>query len=385
MASATRTLSTQTLELSKHIYKGILTYTAEIPEKNTGSDAAEKVVKLLDAAAYLGKGFLTKQLESSTLKEKIVAIQSVSSPSTNLSSLIKAIDQLIFNVQTDLGLFIKKNLPASQRIQEHNDKADAWLDEEDPGHGLADYPVTPEQKQQCRLGRNHVKEIKHFVGPAQFISETSELATCTVSCAAARGYRDYMEDRNLARVITFEAGGVHYLADLMGVFDGHSGVEVVDYVIAQLPVKLKELLNARLKNRPLNDDDLFFCFKDAIKQLHQEVLDKNMKSGTTAVFAFRVIGEENIWTVNVGDSRAFIQRGGRAIAMSVDQKPSYKGEERADLISFQHPNEYALQLIKKGVLFCDKSKYDAVLPEVKRGTKWFSAILALRIKSTACF
>jgi serine/threonine protein phosphatase PrpC len=370
MASATRGLTPQTLALTTRIYKGILTYTAEIPEKNPGSESAEKVAKLLDTATYLGIGICNAQLDPSTLREKTVAIQSLSSTTKNLSQLIEAMNLLIVNVQNDLGLFVKKNLPVSQRIKEHNDKADKWLEQEDSNLGLTNYPFHATERQERKSGRNHVKDKRHLLGPAQFLSETKELASCSVSSTSARGYRDYMEDSNLACMIAFEANGVHYLADLFGVFDGHSGQEVVDYVVSNLPGKLKAGLNTRLKNRPLNDDDLFFCFKDSIKEFHEEVIAKNMKAGTTAVFAFRVIGENRIWTVNIGDSRAFIQRNGRAVPMSIDQKPCYyENNERAEHVLFQNPNEYAKQLTKKGVLFCERSKYDSVLPDVKRGEK----------------
>jgi len=111
-----------------------------------------------------------------------------------------------------------------------------------------------------------------------------------------------------------------------GVYDGHSGMEAVDFVCCNL---LHYFCNHEFfKTDPVK----------ALTEVH-EMMDKNFlskakknnwKSGTTALTA--LLRGNKIYIANLGDSRAVLCRKEKAVALSIDHRPN-RPEETARVIA----------------------------------------------------
>jgi protein phosphatase 1L len=142
-----------------------------------------------------------------------------------------------------------------------------------------------------------------------------------VSYWSERGGRPYQEDRYQAI-----RGGEETTA-LYGVFDGHGGSRAAQYCKEHLlqhaskdPLSLKLDPKEALTNAFFRTDAEFSALARQF----------SFNDGTTAVAALVSAvegGGRRISVANAGDSRAvLVQRGGRAVRMSVDHKPNREDE-----------------------------------------------------------
>lgn len=110
-----------------------------------------------------------------------------------------------------------------------------------------------------------------------------------------------------------------------GLYDGHGGRATVDFVVKVLHMNLE----SHLKNFPAASllDAYKFAYIATDGQLRRQNI---LRSGSTAVTC--VVKEENgkrmLYTGNVGDSRAVLSRGGRAIRLTKDHKASLAEEAK---------------------------------------------------------
>ena len=106
--------------------------------------------------------------------------------------------------------------------------------------------------------------------------------------------------------------------DLFGVFDGHAGLVTAKMcAIKMYPVFCSAFTMA---------DNWEEVATIAFKQLHQYVLDFNLKSGCTAVVAR--VTPKKIFTAHAGDSRALLVREDKVIRMTEDHKPNRLTERK---------------------------------------------------------
>ncbi|CAD6259220.1 unnamed protein product [Miscanthus lutarioriparius] len=108
---------------------------------------------------------------------------------------------------------------------------------------------------------------------------------------------------------------------LFGVFDGHGGAKVAEYV--------KENLFNNLVSHPKFISDTKVAIDDAYKSTDSEFLESDSSQnqcGSTASTA--VLVGDRLFVANVGDSRAIICREGNAIAVSKDHKPDQTDERQ---------------------------------------------------------
>ncbi|MBS0606186.1 MAG: protein serine/threonine phosphatase 2C family protein [Verrucomicrobia bacterium] len=214
------------------------------------------------------------------------------------------------------------------------------------------YPYTPENKAAFSSSRAHSASPLSFAktpGQDQIYSEEKTLSSSTVHVACAQGNRSYMEDRFLAVSLQFQANGKTCTADLFGVFDGHGGSQTVGFVVSSLVRFLQMQLEMRLENKMPNEEDIFFALREAVNQTHQGCMHRQLLGGTTAVFGFKLTDSNEIWTANVGDSSAFLDRHGEAIPMSIEQKPLYLYDASPNEAAPYSPNKYAVELLKRNV------------------------------------
>lgn len=143
-----------------------------------------------------------------------------------------------------------------------------------------------------------------------------------VSYWSERGGRPYQEDRYQAI-----RGGDDEATSLYGVFDGHGGSRAAQYCkehLLQHASKDPRLLKVDPKEVLTN---AFFRTDAEFSALARQF---GFNDGTTAVAALVSAvegGGRRIHVANAGDSRAvLVQRGGRAVGMSVDHKPNREDE-----------------------------------------------------------
>lgn len=111
------------------------------------------------------------------------------------------------------------------------------------------------------------------------------------------------------------------IVGLFGVFDGHGGAKVAEYV--------KENLFNNLVSHPKFISDTKVAIDDAYKSTDSEFLESDSSQnqcGSTASTA--VLVGDRLFVANVGDSRAIICREGNAIPVSKDHKPDQTDERQ---------------------------------------------------------
>ncbi|CAD5331349.1 unnamed protein product [Arabidopsis thaliana] len=134
--------------------------------------------------------------------------------------------------------------------------------------------------------------------------------------ASSAGKRSSMEDFFETRI-----DGINgEIVGLFGVFDGHGGARAAEYV--------KRHLFSNLITHPKFISDTKSAITDAYNHTDSELLKSenshNRDAGSTASTAI-LVGDRLV-VANVGDSRAVISRGGKAIAVSRDHKPDQSDE-----------------------------------------------------------
>ncbi|KIZ03972.1 hypothetical protein MNEG_3991 [Monoraphidium neglectum] len=143
-----------------------------------------------------------------------------------------------------------------------------------------------------------------------------------VSCGFAllRGKRPQQEDYAFTQWSQIPGAPAGEQVGLFGVFDGHGGTNAADYVHGHL-------FNNLLRNENFATDART-AITEAFEQTDSEYLKQHATAtrddGCTAVTA--VLLGERLLVANVGDSRAVLARGGKAVPLSVDHKPNLREE-----------------------------------------------------------
>ncbi|XP_030448857.1 probable protein phosphatase 2C 59 [Syzygium oleosum] len=136
--------------------------------------------------------------------------------------------------------------------------------------------------------------------------------------ASSPGKRASMEDFYETRIDGVDGE----IVGLFGVFDGHGGARAAEYV--------KQNLFSNLIRHPKFISDTKSAIADAYSHTDSEFLksenNQNRDAGSTASTAILV--GDRLLVANVGDSRAVICRGGKAIAVSRDHKPDQTDERQ---------------------------------------------------------
>lgn len=171
-----------------------------------------------------------------------------------------------------------------------------------------------------------IRDKKTTTGGNQYV----RYATCEM-----QGWRNTMEDAKLANI------SLDRDTMLFGVFDGHGGKEVAEFVCRHFCTELlhnksyqQGNLEQALKENFLKMDELIRT-PDGTKEVirisrdlpDNYPVDANTSmliAGCTAVVA--LIRNKTIYVANAGDSRCVLSRNGRAVELSEDHKPDMPGE-----------------------------------------------------------
>lgn len=243
------------------------------------------------------------------------------------------------------------DVKVAHRLEKQNKRAFDLMPKADTPY--RHYPYTVESKASFASLRTQNRSPVKFSNGSyqdQIYSETQSLSSSVVNVVSTQGRKNTMEDRFLGTTLHFQANGKIYSADLFGVFDGHGGSETVEFVVGNLANCLQKQLERRLQDKAPNDDDIFYVLREAAIMAHQECVSRELRGGTTAIFGFKLTDSHEIWTANVGDSSAILNRTGEAIPMSIEQKPLYLHDSSEEDAASYGPNKYAKDLLKKDVL-----------------------------------
>lgn len=129
--------------------------------------------------------------------------------------------------------------------------------------------------------------------------------------AHMQGRRREMEDTHLVEEFTYKKGDETHKAEVFAIFDGHGGDMAAKFSAAHLSSYLTKHLEAQ--ESPWN------AFKLALVNLSEDFSAQCKKSGCTATIAVKM--EEELWIINVGDSRTLIDNGGKVIQATEDAEP----------------------------------------------------------------
>jgi len=131
-----------------------------------------------------------------------------------------------------------------------------------------------------------------------------------------QGWRASMEDAHFAIPALSGPGWEGTAA--FGVLDGHGGADVAEYCASVLP----QMIGAQPSSDPQNA--LLASFFKVDERMREIPGLNSDDQGCTAVVC--CVTKEHIVVANAGDSRAVLCRGGRAVALSEDHKPSLRRE-----------------------------------------------------------
>lgn len=161
---------------------------------------------------------------------------------------------------------------------------------------------------------------------------TAESLGLRVHAESWPGLKKTLQDRYVSDE-AMEELGVYF-----GVFDGHGGTQVADHAAKQLHKNIMSHFRQKQVQPASRDEKIRSAIKDAFVQTDKEVLSmaerkKFEQVGSTAVCAL-LHGNPKLGTAlrlvipNLGDSRAVLCRGGQAVAVSEDHKPTRVDEKK---------------------------------------------------------
>lgn len=153
-------------------------------------------------------------------------------------------------------------------------------------------------------------------------SESYSSDTMHYSACSMQGWRRNQEDAHIAnlRLPNGEA--------IFGVFDGHGGEQVAQFVekkFVEVFTKLPEYKEKRY------EDALKACFIKMDEMMnsslsHDQITAYSMSTGCTSCVA--LLTADTIYCANSGDSRCVLARGTKAVELSEDHKPDNEGEKK---------------------------------------------------------
>ena len=119
-------------------------------------------------------------------------------------------------------------------------------------------------------------------------------------------------------------------ACLFAVFDGHAGEEAAVYLQKNLPGCLESSLDARATDIPLASESMDAAVKGIITEAftaldHQLCGTPSGISGSCATTV--LVLNSRMYCANLGDSRVVVCRGGQALPLSEDHKPTRPDEK----------------------------------------------------------
>eukprot|EP01119_Soliformovum_irregulare_P008111 TRINITY_DN20_c1_g1_i2.p1 TRINITY_DN20_c1_g1~~TRINITY_DN20_c1_g1_i2.p1 ORF type:complete len:1680 (-),score=654.35 TRINITY_DN20_c1_g1_i2:38-4906(-) len=134
------------------------------------------------------------------------------------------------------------------------------------------------------------------------------------------GQRESMEDAH----VFIDRFNLNPRQCFIGIYDGHGGDVIAEYVGNHFHKIFAEELQV--------EQDPKEAFKKAYAKMDKKISDRKMRrSGSTAVTAYIHVtpeGDRILYTANIGDARAVLNRGGDPIRLTFDHKASEESEQK---------------------------------------------------------
>lgn len=133
-----------------------------------------------------------------------------------------------------------------------------------------------------------------------------------------QGRRSSMEDNTSIRKSFLNERGL-----FVGVFDGHNGSLCSQFICQEIPTQIEELFEHKVDHEEKRKSiENTFQYVDC--RWLEKATKENLEDGSTAICLLAI--DEDVFVANVGDSRAYKIKGGRAYPMSKDHKPESEKE-----------------------------------------------------------
>ncbi|WP_194842690.1 PP2C family serine/threonine-protein phosphatase [Endozoicomonas sp. OPT23] len=179
-------------------------------------------------------------------------------------------------------------------------------------------------KAEGKLADAELKSMKGYEEKSSQLFENSAVVV-------ADGSRPYMEDRHLEACFTFQAGDKKIPVAMIAVFDGHGGDKAAVKAVKEMKERLKERLEY-FNSKGLSETGIEEALRLVMVVVDREIINH----GTTACLSAVIAGQ--LWTSNVGDSRALVQRKDNkdnCLPLSKD----IQAESLVDLSQYELPGE----------------------------------------------
>jgi len=114
------------------------------------------------------------------------------------------------------------------------------------------------------------------------------------------------------------------------VYDGHGGEKAAKFCETKLHLVFEQTSKDLTEDDWTNSEKLKQIFTSAYQKTDEEMKDSVPAAGACAVTAFikKVKDDRYLYIANVGDSRAVLSRGGKAVRLSFDHKPTNEDEKK---------------------------------------------------------
>jgi len=161
-------------------------------------------------------------------------------------------------------------------------------------------------------------EIKYYNSPGEIRVGSS--------LSSVQGLRKHMED-------TYMVATYNHL-ELFSIFDGHGGIEVVSFVSRHLAEALLPPFESREKSGS-SIDQLKIIIDNVFKELDKAMFDAKMFSGCCALVAIFDHKSNEIYVINLGDSKGILFDDSRQLILETSEKTPADPEEQDRILNAQ--------------------------------------------------
>ncbi|XP_047328140.1 probable protein phosphatase 2C 25 [Impatiens glandulifera] len=205
--------------------------------------------------------------------------------------------------------------PSSSPAAEHT------LKEHEPNHYSSSSVSSADLLKRKRPARINIPIISFSFPPVDTFREF-EFQEDAYSAYCKRGKKGPMEDRYSA-VLNFQGDSKE---GFFGVFDGHGGSAAAEFAAKHMDKNIMEELRRR---NECGDGEVEAAIKEGYLKTDRQFLneDDNVISGRGgACCVTALIREGELIVSNAGDCRAVMSRGGVAVPLTTDHRPSRQDE-----------------------------------------------------------
>ena len=148
-----------------------------------------------------------------------------------------------------------------------------------------------------------------------------------IYAVSLKGLRPENEDKHTVILNTDNKGKGTVPISFFGVYDGHGGKFVSEFLSKNLP---KYFVNAESANFPFSRKYIYNVFSNIQNTLKAEYRQEARQCGSTclSMLHYSIDNQNYVNLINVGDSRAILCRDNLAIPLTKDHKPFWPEEKR---------------------------------------------------------